>query len=78
MHVEPPLTPLIKSKHGGKSDKDFVKLEFGRDPTSAKSGLYEFLMALFDNGELGNFSLFVRNFNMTLAASRTLGMDVNV
>ena len=29
-------------------------------------------MSLFDNGELENFLLFVRNFNMTLAASWTL------
>ena len=31
--------------------------------------LYEFKISLFDNGEPEDFLLFVRNFNMTLAAS---------
>ena len=34
--------------------------------------LYEFKMSLFDNDEPEEFLLFVRNFNMTLAASGTL------
>ena len=34
--------------------------------------LYEFKMSLFDNGELEEFLLFVRNFNITLAASGNL------
>ena len=33
-------------------------------------------MSLLDNGELEEFLLFVRNFNMTLAASGTLDVDV--
>ena len=52
MHVEPPPTPLIKSKHGDQSDKDFVKLKKCGDMTSERSYLYEFNIALFDNGEL--------------------------
>ena len=51
VHVEPPLTPLIKSKPDVKSDKDFVKLKLRRDMTSRKSDLYEFKIALFENGE---------------------------
>ena len=51
VHVEPPPTLLIKSEHEDKSDKDFVKMKLLRDPTSAKSDLYLFKMALFDNGE---------------------------
>ena len=78
MHMEPPPTPLIKSKHSDKSDKYFVKMILRRDPTSATSDLYELKMALFDNGNLGEFLLFSSNFNMTLAESRTLGADTKV
>ena len=39
------------------------------DPTSGKSNLYEFKMALFDNGNMEELLLFVRNFNTTLKAS---------
>ena len=38
------------------------------------SDLYEFKIDLFDNGELEELLLLVRNFNMTLAASGTLEM----
>ena len=40
LHVEPPRTPQIKSKHDDKSDKDFVKIKLRRDPTSEKTVLY--------------------------------------
>ena len=69
VHVEPPMIPLIKGRYDGKWDKDFVALKLRRDPTSSTSDLYEFKMSLFDNVELEEFLLFVRNFNMTLAAS---------
>ena len=49
VHVEPPPITLIKIKYNGKSDKDFVKLKFCRDPTSSTSDLYKFRMYLFDN-----------------------------
>ena len=39
------------------------------------SNLYEFKMYLFENGDLEEFFLFVRNFNMTLAASGALEAD---
>ena len=67
MHVDPPPTPLIKSNQNDKSGKDFVKLKLRRDQTSAKSNPYEFEIDFFDNGELEDFLLFVRNFNMPLA-----------
>ena len=35
-------------------------------------------MALFNNGDLEEFMLFVQNFNMTLAASGTLAMGVKI
>ena len=69
MHVEPPNTSLIKSNNNDKLDKDFVKLKLRKYPTSDKTDLYEFKMALFDNGKPEEFLLFVRNFNMNLAAS---------
>ena len=48
LHVEPPPTPMIKSKHNDKSDLFEMKLR--RDPTSENSDLYESKMALFYNG----------------------------
>ena len=73
MHVEPQPTPLIKSKHDDKSEKNFVKLKLRRDPTSNNSELYEFKMALFDNGDLDKFFLFVQNFNLTFFSVRNNG-----
>ena len=75
-HVDPPPINLIKEKHYGKSDKDFVKLKLRRDPTLTMLDLYEFKMSLFDNGEPEKFLLFVRHFNMTLAASGMLEAGV--
>ena len=43
-HVEPPPIPLLKGTYDGKSDKDFVKMKFCRDPTSSTLDLYEFRM----------------------------------
>ena len=50
-------------------DKYFVKLKLCRDPTLSTSDLYELKMSLFENGDSEEFLLFVRNFNITLAAS---------
>ena len=72
MHVDPPEIPLIESKKNYKWDKDCVKIKVCRDLMSQKSDLYEFKMALFDNGEPEELLLFIRNFNMTLKASGTL------
>ena len=72
MHVEPPPTPLIKNRHGNKSDKYSVKINISRDPKSYTSDCFDFNMALFDNGEPEEFLLFRRNFDMNLAAPGTL------
>ena len=69
MHVFPPLIQIIKSKNNNKSDKYCVEIKLRRDPTLAKSDISELKMALFDNGDLEEFLLFVRNFQMTLDAS---------
>ena len=76
--METPPNPLIKSKHNDNSDKDFVKLKFLRDSTSATLDIYEFNMDLFDNGDPEEFLFFVQKFNMTLAASETLETGANV
>ena len=55
-----------------------VKLKLRRDPMSTTSELYEFMMFLFDNGDLEEFLLFVCNFNMTLVASGTLDTDAKI
>ena len=75
-HVDPLFIPLVKENHDGKSDKDFVKIKLRRNPMSPTSDLYEFKMSLFDNGEPEEFLLFVRNFNMNLAAAGTLEAGV--
>ena len=72
VHMEPPLTPPDKSKHGDRLDRNFVNIKLRRDPMSENSDLYEFKMALFDNGDPGQFLLFVRNFNINPEASGTL------
>ena len=55
-------------------DTDFVKLKFCRNPTSEKFDLYEFKMALFENGNSEEFLLFICNFSMTLEAPGILEM----
>ena len=72
VHMETPHTSLIKSNHNDKADKDFVIMKVRRYPTSYKSELYEFKMALFDNGNPEEFWLFVCNFNTTLAESEIM------
>ena len=72
LHVETPPIPLIKSKNDGKLDKYSGKVKLRRDPTPEKSDLYEFKMALFDNGKPEKLLLCIRNFNMTLETSGTL------
>ena len=45
---------------------------------SEESDLYEFKMALFDNGDPEEFLLFVRKFQMTLKASASLSVNSNI
>ena len=49
VHMEPPLTPMIKSNNNEILDKDFVNIKLRMDPMSEKLDLYEFKLALFDN-----------------------------
>ena len=51
LHVDPPPTPLIKSKHNDKLDKGFVTIKLHRDPKPENSELNESEMVLFDNGK---------------------------
>ena len=51
VHVDPHPVPLIKINNNDKSDKYFVKIKLHRDPASEKSELYEFKIAMFDNGK---------------------------
>ena len=71
-HVDTPPVPFIKETSTSKSDVDYVKLNMRRDPTSSTSDIYEFRMSLFDQDDPEEFLLFVRNLQMTLAASETL------
>ena len=78
MYVEHLPPPPIKSKPVDKSEKYFVKLKLSRDPTSSLSEIYEFKMALFENGEPEEFLLFMRNFNMTLVESGMMSMGTEI
>ena len=50
INVDPPPIPRIKIKNDMKAEKYCVKIKLRRDNTSEKSDLYEFKMALFNNG----------------------------
>ena len=76
--METPLPPLIKSNHGDKSHTDFKKLKMWIDLTSAKLDLYEMKWPFSTMDTWKSFFLFIRNFNMTLAAPGTLGTDANM
>ena len=49
-----------------------------RDTRSEKSDLYEFKMALFDNGKPDHFLFFVCSFNMIIEASGMLKAGMKV
>ena len=78
VNVETPKISLIKVKYDGKSDKYFVKLKMCSDPTPSTSDLYEFKMIFFENGDPGEFLLFVHNFNMAFLASGIMDMGAKI
>ena len=49
-----------------------------RDPTSEKSDLFEFKIALSDNSDPEEFLLFLRNFQMNPEALETLTNSVKI
>ena len=59
-------------------DRDCVKNKFHGDLTSERLDLYEFKMALSDNGDVEEFLLFIRNFQMTPEASGTLASGAKI
>ena len=61
-----------------KAEKYCVKIKLRRNPTSEKSDLYEFKMALFDNDEPEEFLLFVQNFKIILESSGTIASSENI
>ena len=50
IHLGTPQIPLSKSKNDLKAENYRVKIKLRRDPTSEKSYMYEFKIALFGNG----------------------------
>ena len=77
-HVETLPITLIMEMCNGKSVKEFFKLKLCIYTTSSMSDLYKFKMSLFVHGKPEVFMLFICNFNMTLAATVTLEIDVNI
>ena len=59
IHVDPPLTLLMKINIDTKAQKYCVEIKLRRYPTSENSDFYEFKVTLFDNGESEEFLLFV-------------------
>ena len=57
------------------SQKSIYKIKLCRNTASENSDPYEFKMVLLGNGDLEDFFLFVRNFNITLEASGILQTD---
>ena len=59
IHVDPSTIPIIKIKFDAMVDQDFhVRIIFIRNLTSERHGMYEFGVALFDNGYLEEFIIF--------------------
>ena len=73
-----PSYPTNKSKLDTKSEKYYVNLKLRRNPTSEKFDMYEFRMALCNNGDPEEFLLFQRNYKMALDASGTLTADLKI
>ena len=44
-----------------KSEKYYIKIKFHRNPRSDNDYIYEFIMALFENGNTEEFLLFIIN-----------------
>ena len=59
-------------------EKYFVKVKLITNPTLDKSEMYDFIMTLFENGELEYFLLFHIKYRMTLDASETLTVDAKI
>ena len=78
VQVEIPFIPFIGSNNNEKFDKEWVKIKFFRDSTSAKSDLYDFIMALFGNSNLEEFLLFIMDFQMTYEAAGILTAGANI
>ena len=77
-HVEPPTIPFIKKNSTGKSDGDYVKLKLRRDPIYSTFDICEFMMSLFDHGELEEFILFLKSLHTILPAIGTLETKANL
>ena len=73
IHLETTPIALIKGKDDTKAEKDRVKTELSRYPTSEKLYMYEFKIDFFDNGKPEDFLLLlVHNYNMSLNAPGTV------
>ena len=53
-------------------------IKLRRNPTSEISYMYGFKMAMFDNGNIDEFLLFVQHFNIHIEASGTLAANGNI
>ena len=78
LHVEPTLIPLIKINSDEISDKDCVKIKLCRYPMTQNLDRYEFQMDLFDNSDLEEFFLIIRNSNTTLESSVRILASANI
>ena len=77
-HVEPLPILIIKEMYNGKSDKDFVELKLCGYHMSSTLDPYEFNISFFDHGNMEEFLLFIRKFNMILTATGTLETETKI
>ena len=54
IYVEPPPIPLIKSRIGLKTERDYVKIRLRRNPTSENLDIHEFKIAFFTMSSQSN------------------------
>ena len=71
----PPPIILINKNIDTELRKSYVNIKLYRNPMSEKSDMYEFIMALFDNGYSEEFLLFQWNYKMMLDVSVTMTID---
>ena len=77
-HVDLPTIPLVKETPTVKSDGYYVKIELRRYPTASTSDIYKFRISLAAHGKPEEFLLFVKNFQKTLLATKTLETEAKV
>ena len=76
--MEPPPIPLFKSNINKKLGECYVSINLCRNPTLEISYMYDIKTAVFGNGDLKEFILFERNYQMMLKLSVSLTTGIEI